>query len=231
MNRLPVPADAAPPVEGEYEDEAVYYADEAEYDDSAYDDAEYDELDADGNPVVYEAAADGVDDGSAPLGYADAGPAADAESFTPSSDPIDVPDYILLVDRLTELLWDEIDMIDSGNLPAIAGLQEEKERLSAAVRQTALLIAHDPRVLDDGSEYAAQDLDDLKVAVTAMNDAALANEQALRASLRSTDRLIRAVVRAVSDARAEPEARYSAFGVASTPKAAGQPAQKVNDVL
>ena len=231
MNHLPVPADPNLPVEGEYEDEAVYYADDAEYDEAGYDDAEYDELDADGNPIVYEAADGEIDDGSAPVGYADAGPAVEATSFTPSSDPIDVPDYIQLVDRLTELLWDEIDMIDTGNLPGISALQEEKERLSAAVRQTALLIAHDPTVLDDGSEYAAQDLEDLKVAVTAMNDAALANEQALRASLRSTDRLIRAVVRAVSDARAEPEARYSAFGVASTPKAAGQPAQKVNDVL
>ncbi|MDX2102293.1 MAG: hypothetical protein EAZ99_00855 [Alphaproteobacteria bacterium] len=237
MSRLPVPAPQTLPatVEGEVYDEETLYAEEAEawegeeeWDEAGYDEAGYEE--AEYAEVAAAAPTPGYDDGTAPLGYADGGPAV-VETQTPAPEPIDVPDYIQLVDRLTTLLWDEIDLIDAGDVAGIGGLQEEKERLSAAVRQTAMLIAHDPRVLDDGSEYAAEDLEDLKAAVTAMNDAAIANEQALRAALRSTDRLIRAVVRAVSDTRAEPEARYSAFGVTTQPKQTGSGAQKVNDVL
>jgi hypothetical protein len=129
-----------------------------------------------------------------------------------------VIDYVDLIDRMTDLLNAETALLEEGRPHEIAALQGDKKKLAAAVRQTALVIAADPAMLDDGSEYADADKAELLDAVTAMNEAATHNEQALRAALRSTDRLVKAVVLATSEARGGRDNRYTALGTTGARK-------------
>src|SRR5689334_7284729 len=92
-----------------------------------------------------------------------------------------VLDYIDLVDRMTELLNNETDLLEAGKPHEIGNLQTDKKRLAAAVRQTALAIVADPAMIDDGSPYAEADKAELQDAVAALNEAAVQNERALRA--------------------------------------------------
>ena len=127
-------------------------------------------------------------------------------------------DYIDLVDRMTELLNGESDLLDAGKPHEIAALQADKKRLAAAVRQTALAIVANPAILDDGSPYAEADKAELQDAVAALNEAAAQNERALRAAIRSTDRLVKAVVLATSEARGGRDSRYTAAGTTGARK-------------
>jgi acetylglutamate kinase len=129
-----------------------------------------------------------------------------------------VLDYIDLVDRLTGLLNTETDLLDAGRPQEITALQIDKRNLSAAVRQSALAIIADPGILDDGSEYAEADRLELQDAVSALNQAAADNERALRAAIRSTDRLVKAVVLATSEARGGRDNRYTAMGTTGARK-------------
>lgn len=129
-----------------------------------------------------------------------------------------VVDYIDLVDRLTALLNIETDLLDTGRPTEIAALQTHKRQLSAAVRQTALAIVADPAMLDDGSDYAAADKAELQDAVSALNQSVAENERALRAAIRSTDRLVKAVVLATSEARGGRDSRYTAAGTTGARK-------------
>lgn len=129
-----------------------------------------------------------------------------------------VIDYIDLVDRMTQLLDSETDLLEAGQPQGIAELQADKKRLAAAVRQTALAIVADPAMLDDGSPYAEADKAELQDAVAALNEAATHNERALRASLRATDRLVKAVVLATSEARGGRDNRYTAAGTTGARK-------------
>jgi hypothetical protein len=129
-----------------------------------------------------------------------------------------VVDYIDLVDRMTALLNSETDLLETGRPQDIGALQADKKRLAAAVRQTALAIVADPAMIDDGSAYAEADRAELQDAVAALNEAATENERALRASLRATDRLVKAVVLATSEARGGRDNRYTASGTAGARK-------------
>jgi hypothetical protein len=100
-----------------------------------------------------------------------------------------VVDYIDLVDRLTALLNIENDLLDT-----------------------------DPTMIDDGSDYAAADKAELQDAVSALNQAVAENERALRAAIRSTDRLVKAVVLATSEARGGRDSRYTAAGTTGARK-------------
>ena len=135
-----------------------------------------------------------------------------------STQEFSVVDYIDLVDRMTELLNAETDLLEAGKPHEIAEMQVDKKRLAAAVRQTALAIVADPSMLDDGSPYAAADKAELEDAVTALNEAAAQNERALRAAIRSTDRLVKAVVLATSEARGGRDNRYTAAGTTGARK-------------
>src|SRR4051794_32338271 len=86
-----------------------------------------------------------------------------------ASHDFSVIDYVDLVDRMTDLLNAETALLEDGRPHEIADLQADKKKLAAAVRQTALAIAADPGMLDDGSEYADSDKAELLDAVTAMN--------------------------------------------------------------
>jgi hypothetical protein len=129
-----------------------------------------------------------------------------------------VLDYIDLVDRMTALLNKETDLLDAGQPQAITDFQTDKKRLASAVRQTALAIVADPAMIDDGSAYAEADKAELQDAVAALNEAAVHNERALRASIRATDRLVKAVVLATSEARGGRDNRYTANGTTGARK-------------
>jgi hypothetical protein len=129
-----------------------------------------------------------------------------------------VIDYIDLVDRMTAILNTETDLLETGRPQDIAELQADKKRLAAAVRQTAIAIVADPTMIDDGSAYAEADKAELQDAVAALNEASTQNERALRASLRATDRLVKAVVLATSEARGGRDNRYTAAGTAGARK-------------
>ena len=135
-----------------------------------------------------------------------------------SNQDFSVVDYIDLVDRMTELLNVETGLLEAGKPHEIAAMQVDKKLLAAAVRQTALAIVADPSMLDDGSPYAAADKAELEDAVTALNEAAAQNERALRAAIRSTDRLVKAVVLATSEARGGRDNRYTAAGTTGARK-------------
>lgn len=144
----------------------------------------------------------------------------------------DVFDFIELVDRLTDLLEEETALLDEGRAADIEDLLETKKRLSEAVRQCALAVEADPSIIDDGSIEAEGDLAELRAAVAALHDAASVNERALRAAVRSTDRLVRAVVSATADAQAGGDGRYSPNGLTNAPKAKPPTKQRsVNEVL
>lgn len=129
-----------------------------------------------------------------------------------------VLDYIDLVDRMTQLLNTEADLLDAGKPQQIVDLQADKKRLASAVRQTALAIVADPAMIDDGSPYAEADKAELQDAIAALNEAATQNERALRASIRATDRLVKAVVLATSEARGGRDNRYTANGTTGARK-------------
>lgn len=144
----------------------------------------------------------------------------------------DVFDFIELVDRLTDLLEEETALLDEGRASEIEALLDQKKRLSEAVRQCALAVERDPSIIDDGTEEAEGDLAELRAAVAALHDAASVNERALRAAVRSTDRLVRAVVSATAEAQAGSDGRYTPMGLSPSPKA--QPTTKrrsVDEVL
>jgi hypothetical protein len=73
-------------------------------------------------------------------------------------------------------------------------------------------------MIDDGSAYAEADKAELQDAVAALNEAAVQNERALRASIRATDRLVKAVVLATSEARGGRDNRYTANGTTGARK-------------
>ena len=124
-----------------------------------------------------------------------------------SADDFGVLEFIDLVDRLTVVLNEETELLETGQPYLIDGLQDEKRRLSSAVRQATIAVQAEPDLLDDGSVYFEEDMAELRDAVAVLNEAAL------RAAIRSTDRLVRAVVRAMGETSNERDARYTALGM------------------
>jgi flagellar biosynthesis/type III secretory pathway chaperone len=133
--------------------------------------------------------------------------------MTTTDDDFGVLEFIDLVDRLTAVLNDETERLENGEPHMIDSLQDEKRRLSAAVRQGMVAVQTDQHVFDDGSIYYEEDMAELREAVAVLNTAAHRNEAALRAAIRSTDRLIKAVVRAMGEQKGELDARYTALGL------------------
>lgn len=130
-----------------------------------------------------------------------------------SADDFGVLEFIDLVDRLTVVLNEETELLETGQPYLIEGLQDEKRRLSSAVRQATIAVQAEPDLLDDGSVYFEEDMVELRDAVAVLNEAAHRNEAALRAAIRSTDRLVRAVVRAMGETSNERDSRYTALGM------------------
>jgi len=130
-----------------------------------------------------------------------------------SADDFGVLEFIDLVDRLTVVLNEETELLETGQPYLIDGLQDEKRRLSAAVRQATIAVQAEPDLLDDGSVYFEEDMAELREAVAVLNESAHRNEAALRAAIRSTDRLVRAVVRAMGETSNERDSRYTALGM------------------
>lgn len=143
----------------------------------------------------------------------------------------DVLDFIDLVDDLTELLDTETRLLDEGKAHEIEKLLEDKQAFTDAVRQGALLIERDPDIIYADNPYAEEDAEELKAAIAALHEAAEVNERSLRAAVRSTDRLIRAVVTATAEVRAGADIRYNANGTSGAGKRAGGKLNAIDELL
>lgn len=142
----------------------------------------------------------------------------------------DIFELIDMVDRLTEVLDAETRMLDAGDLGEIQALIDEKAKLVTAVQQMSFLVASNPELIDDGSQESAVERQELFEAVQTMHAASAENERALKAKIRSTDRLIRAVVVAVSEQERNGEQAYTKLGMRGSP-APTDPNRQLNRVL
>jgi|GEM_PF-5395732 len=143
----------------------------------------------------------------------------------------DILDFIDLVDHLTELLNTETRLLDEGKAGEVQALLEDKQALAAAVRQGALLIERNPDIIYADNPYGEEDAEELKAAVAALNEAAEINERSLRAAVRSTDRLIRAVVTATAEVRAGADIRYNASGTSGAKSRSGSKISSIDELL
>lgn len=116
-----------------------------------------------------------------------------------------------LVDRLTALLDEETALMNAGRIRDAVVLLSEKQALTAAVEQGTSVVRRPPNPDDP---YYEADMEDLRDAVRHLHDAAGYNDRALKASLRATDRIIRAVVSSAAKVRAQEATLYTAEGVA-----------------
>lgn len=129
-----------------------------------------------------------------------------------------VPQVTDLVDRLIDVLYLETDYLAQGRAAEVTGLQRDKLRLTSALRHCNDLLQND-QILSATDDVDAELLD-LEDALIALQAAGAANERALRAALRTSDRMLRAIVQATSEARGERDMRYTSEGVTGAPQAA-----------
>lgn len=143
---------------------------------------------------------------------------------------IDALEILELVERLTDVLLEETALIIEGRAMDIGEIVEHKQKLGAAVQQVWVLLEDDPDILHR-EPNTPDDVLDLADAMAELKDAAAANERALRAAMRSTDRMIRAFVAASADQRAGKDARYTRLGEKGGAAPAGINAGAFDEVL
>lgn len=141
-----------------------------------------------------------------------------------------VPEITDLVDRLIDVLYLETDYLSLGRAGDVGALQRDKIRLTAALRQCNDLLQAD-QVMAETDDVDGELLD-LEDALIALQAAGAANERALRAALRTSDRMLKAIVQATSEARGERDTRYNSEGLTGAPlTAAARSIRAIDETL
>lgn len=136
-----------------------------------------------------------------------------------------------LIDRLSALLEEETSLINAGQLHAITALLPEKQALTAAVEQGSGIIQRPGGPPGHFDPHFEDDMADLRDAVQYFYTAAHHNDCALKASLRATDRVIRAVVTSAARIRTQEAMLYTAEGVVRSTGMRGRANKALNHSL
>lgn len=127
---------------------------------------------------------------------------------------VHVETLITVTSRLIGVLDHEIELLRAMEVGAIEALQEEKQALTLAYEECVTAVAGNPAVLEALEPSLRAELSEL----ARRFDSTLAeNARALHAVRDSHDRLLKAVVDAVSETRSRQKG-YSARGVFARPK-------------
>lgn len=134
---------------------------------------------------------------------------------------IDVGEMIAVTTRLTELLDEEVQLLDAMNITAAGALQPEKEALASVLEAQKKYIESQPEVMDALSD---EDRDELAYVVDAFQESLQRNVRLMAVAKAVNQRVVQAIMDTVAEQNST--GAYTKAGIT-----AGAPKQGISITL